>query len=227
VPAVSCFDRRSQISASEDFSSPYVRLIEKNVSLVNPFALLDKNLSRIMSTRNESPTLLLEQLHLSISLLGLLTERPADLDELILDNKELFLENRVSENADSREDAPEDDLEDVEIISAQDEKQRNPKVLRNKVLDRLAETLARYKSDPTANKGPILDSKHVSSTMMIVDEKHNKVKILCSKNEGLDQHNTTDDTDFLNSWKASMEHIARKGGFVYCKHPILLYVNLK
>ncbi|KAF1993802.1 hypothetical protein P154DRAFT_384427, partial [Amniculicola lignicola CBS 123094] len=85
------------------------------------------------------------------------------------------------------------------------------KVLRNKVLDRLAETLARYKSDRTVNKGPVLDPKHVSSTMMIIDEEHNKVKILCAKNEGLNQHNSTDDTDFLNCWKACMEHISKEG----------------
>ncbi|KAL9632463.1 MAG: hypothetical protein Q9164_005307 [Protoblastenia rupestris] len=163
-----------------------------------------------MSTPVERHALLLEQLHLSICLLGLLAKHPANLDELVLDHK-AFLEKGTSDNANSGEGYPEEDLEDVEIISAEDMKERNPKALRNKVLDRLAETLARYKSDRTVNKGPILDPKHVSSTMMIIDEEHNKVKILCAKNEGLDQHNSTDDTDFLSSWKACMEHISREG----------------
>ncbi|KAG9236236.1 hypothetical protein BJ875DRAFT_457146 [Amylocarpus encephaloides] len=47
--------------------------------------------------------------------------------------------------------------------------------------------------------------------MMIIDEEHNKVKILYAKNEGLDQHNSTDDTDFLGSWKAYIERISREG----------------
>jgi hypothetical protein len=128
----------------------------------------------------------------------------------------LYRSHRSATN--SGEGYPEEDWEDVEIISAEDMKERNPKALRNKVLDRLAETLARYKSDRTVNKGPILDPKHVSSTMMIIDEEHNKVKILCAKNEGLDQHNSTDDTDFLSSWKACMERISREGKLMYCQH---------
>jgi hypothetical protein len=180
---------------------------------LSPYSM---RLSQIMSTPVESHALLFEQLHLSICLLGLLAERPANLDELVLDHKEAFLEKDTSDNTDSREGFPEEDLEDVEIISAEDMKERNHKVLRNKVLDRLAETLARYKSDRKVNKGPVLDPKHVSSTMMIIDEEHNKVKILCAKNDGLDQHNSTDDTDFLSSWKACMERISREGKLMYC-----------
>ncbi len=171
-----------------------------------------------MSTPVEGHALLLEQLHPSICLLRLLAERLANLDELLLDHKETFLEKGTSDNADSGEGYPEEDLEEVEIISVEDMKERNPKVLRNKVLDRLAEILARHKSDFTANKGPILDPKHVSSTLMIIDEEHNKVKILCAKNEGLDQNNSTDDTDFLGSWKACMERISRKSKLMYCQH---------
>ena len=37
-------------------------------------------------------------------------------------------------------------------------------------------------------------------------------------NEGLDQHNSTDDTDFLSSWKACMERISREGKLMYCQH---------
>ncbi|TVY35196.1 hypothetical protein LSUB1_G005388 [Lachnellula subtilissima] len=164
-----------------------------------------------MSTPVERHALLLEQLHSSICLLGLLAERPANLDGLLLDHKEAFLEKGTSDNADSGEGYPEEDLEDVEIISAEDIKDRDTKALRSIVLDRLAETLARYKSDRAVKKGPILDPKHVSSTMMIIDEEHNMVKILCAKNEGLDQRNSTDDTDFLSCWKACMERISREG----------------
>ncbi|KAI9781877.1 MAG: hypothetical protein M1839_005671 [Geoglossum umbratile] len=47
--------------------------------------------------------------------------------------------------------------------------------------------------------------------MMIVYDDKNKVKILCAKNEGLAQGNSTGHTDFLNSWKACMERISRAG----------------
>lgn len=201
-------------SPGKVFSSLEVRLIEKTFSLVMTWT----RLSRIMTTSDGSQTLLLEQLHPSICLLELLTGRPANLDELIIDSKKSSLVSDISDTADSGECDLEEDLKDVEIISAEDAKQHHPKILRNKVLDRLAETLARYKSDPNVNSGPILDPKHVSSTMMIIDEKHNKVEILCAKNEGLDQHDSTDDTDFLNSWKTSMERIARKGDFIHCRH---------
>lgn len=140
-----------------------------------------------MSTPVERHALLPEQLHLSICLLRLIAERPANLDELLIDHKEASLEKTISDNSDSGEGCPEEDLEDLEIISAEDMKGGNPKPLRDEVLDRLAETLARYKSNRTTNKGPILDPKHVCSTMMIVDEENNKVKILCAKNKGLDQ----------------------------------------
>ena len=171
-----------------------------------------------MSAPIERHALLLEQLHASVCLFRLLAERPANLDELFLDHKEAFLEKGAFDNADNEESYPKEDLEDVDIISAEDIEEHSAKALRNKVLDRLAEILARYKSDRTVDKGPILDPKHVSSTMMIIDEEHNKVKILCAKNEGLNQHNSTDDTDFLGSWKACMERISREGKVMYCQH---------
>lgn len=83
--------------------------------------------------------------------------------------------------------------------------------LRDKVLDRLAETLARFKSDPDGNRGFPLGSKHVSSTMMIVYHQSTRVKFLCAKNEGLDQGDTTEDTDFLDSWRKCMECISKTG----------------
>jgi hypothetical protein len=167
-----------------------------------------------MSTTFERNILLLEQLHPSICLLRLLVERPANLDELVLDYKKASSETSNSDDAESGEDDLVEGLDDVEIISFEAMKERDLKDLRNRVLDRLAEILARYKSDRTVKKGPILDPKHVSSTMMIMDAKHNKVIILCAKNEGLNQNNSTDDTDFLSSWKACMERISSGGKVV-------------
>jgi hypothetical protein len=147
-------------------------------------------------------------LHAAICLLKLITARPANLDELLIDVKEPVAENTSS--SDEAEDDTEG-LEDIEISSTDDEKNRDLGTLQNKVLDRLAEILARYKSNPKGGKGSILDPKHVSSTMMIMYGEENRVKILCAKNEGLAQGNSTDDIDFLNSWKACMERISRAG----------------
>ena len=151
-----------------------------------------------MSTSIEHHALPFEQLHPSICLLRLLAERPASLDNLVLDHKET-LENSAFDNPDSEEGDSEGEPEGVDRLGAEDMEERSPKVLRDKVLDRLAETLANYKSDRTIDKGTVPDSKHVSTTMMIMNEQNNSVKILCAKNEGLDQHNSTDDTEFLSS----------------------------
>lgn len=126
-----------------------------------------------------------------------------------MDSLELAEKTSDDDDADDTE-----NLEDVEISSTDDEKKHNLDALRNKVLDRLAETLARYKSDPKGGKGSILDPKYVSSTMMIMYDDENKVKILCAKNEGLAQGYSTDDTDFLNSWKACIERISRAGKLI-------------
>jgi hypothetical protein len=150
------------------------------------------------------------QLHKAICLLSLITARPADLDDLPVDSKEPETKDASSETEDDAE-----DLEDAEISNPEDEKKRNLDVLRNKVLDRLAETLARYKSDPRGGKGSTPDAKHVASTMMIMYDDEHKVKILCAKNEGLDQGKSTEDSDFLNSWKGCMERIARAGELIY------------
>ena len=171
-----------------------------------------------MSTPAKRHALLLEQLRLSVCLLRLLTERPENIDDLDLDHKEAFSKKGITDNADSGDAYPEEDLENIESIGDEDMEESRPKILRDKVLDRLAEILARYKSDRKFIRGPILDPKHVSGTMMIVDEENNKVKILCAKNEGLNQYNSTDDTDFLSSWKACMEHIANEGRSLYCQH---------
>ncbi|KAF7182837.1 hypothetical protein CNMCM7691_002581 [Aspergillus felis] len=97
-----------------------------------------------------------------------------------------------------------EELEDVDCLldtGTRDEQYRTE--LQNKVLDRLAETLARFKSSPKARA---IDSKHVSSTMMIVYKDENRVEIICSKNEGLDDV----DKGFLDEWQKCMQEIARK-----------------
>ena len=88
--------------------------------------------------------------------------------------------------------------------------QATPAVMQSRVLDRLAEILARYKTDPKTNRGLRLDAKHVSSTMMIVDLKKNMVKILSAKNEGIDQMGFLADTDFLTAWKEYMEGVSQR-----------------
>jgi len=151
-----------------------------------------------MSILIERHALLLEQLYSSIYLLKLLTERSINLDELVLDYKEVFLKKSTFDNANNREDYSEEDLKDIEIISAEDIKERNFKALRDKVFDRLIKTLTRYKSDYIINKGFILDLKYIFNTMMIINEEYNKVKILYIKNKRLNQYNSTDDIDFLS-----------------------------
>ena len=98
-----------------------------------------------------------------------------------------------------------EELEDLQAIVADRDEQQHLAELQSKILDRLAETLARFKSDPKARKS--IDAKHVSSAMMIVYQKNERVKILCSKNEGLD----IEDNAFLRDWKNCMETIAKKG----------------
>lgn len=155
---------------------------------------------------------LIEQLHLSICLLTLLTKRPSNLDELNLDQMGKDDSNgpqepNASADLEIEETHLEDDMDGFEDILVEHSKEH----LRDKVLDRLAETLARYKTVRTGGGGPVLDSKHVSSTMMVVDEQHNRVRILCPKNEGLDQDGSPDDTAFLEAWRVWMERISKQG----------------
>jgi hypothetical protein len=118
------------------------------------------------------------ELHAAIFLLGLITARPANLDGLLIEGEEPVAEKTsFDDDVEDGIEIPEDD----EISSTDDEKKRDLDALRNKVLDRLAETLAKYKSDPKEVKGHILDPKHVSSTMMIKYDDKNKVKILGAK----------------------------------------------
>ncbi|KAL3422702.1 hypothetical protein PVAG01_06858 [Phlyctema vagabunda] len=154
-----------------------------------------------------------DHLRAGICLLALITTRPANLDELLSegDINDIYAEGKAVDDDDDTKNEIDEYFEGPRVISSNDEDEHSLHKLRDKVLDRLAETLARYKSDPRAGGGPVLDPKHVASTMMITYSQENKVKILCSKNEGLNQGNSTDDTDFLNSWKVCMERISKAG----------------
>lgn len=105
-----------------------------------------------------------------------------------------------------------DDLEEETEVANNGEKEKQWcfATLKNKVLDRLAETLARFKTEPKGTRKSFLDPKHVSSTMMNIYQQLKKVEFLCTKNEGLNQGDTSD-TGFLNSWKLCIKNLSKKG----------------
>ena len=165
-----------------------------------------------------------EDLEDAICFLALITGRPPDLEGLPVLGKAVYRKNENLERTSgvnhiqaskseaeaiqmeiSDVDDSVEELEDLQVVNTDKDEQQYLFELQTKVLDRLAETLARFKSDPKAKKSP--DAKHVSSTMMIVYKGEERVKILCSKNEGLDK----EDKAFLREWKYCMEAIAKKG----------------
>ncbi|OJJ05981.1 hypothetical protein ASPVEDRAFT_87303 [Aspergillus versicolor CBS 583.65] len=95
-------------------------------------------------------------------------------------------------------------LEDECCLDIERDKQQAISKLQNNLLDRLAETLARYKSKPGQGGK---DAKHVAATMMIPFEEEEWVEIVCAKNEGLDRA----DEIFLQKWKKCMERMAING----------------
>lgn len=100
---------------------------------------------------------------------------------------------------------------EVELASADKEVVLNS--LKRNALDRLAEILARFKTDRMAqlkgeaNETKNLDAKHVASTTMIEDKKGGRVMILCSKNNGIDSL----DQEFLANLKEKLEYISKGG----------------
>jgi hypothetical protein len=163
-------------------------------------------------------------------MLALITERPQDFDELLPGNDRSGVgsndniptgarpsKTEVRSTVSAVDSDFEDSAEDPEAIEVDEGVNEQPSlaVLQDRVLDRLAETLARFKSDPGGNTPFPLDPKHVSSTMMIVYPQSNRVMLLCAKNEGLDQGGTTEDTDFLDSWRKCMECISKRGNQSY------------
>ena len=153
----------------------------------------------------------------AICLLALLTRRPPDIEEILPQRPKDASEERPVEQgqsevhdaetllAESDADVDEaDELDNSQAIDADPENQQSLIQLKNKVLDRLAETLARFKSEPGTTS---VDAKHVASTMMITYESEERVKILCSKNEGLDKM----DKSFLRQWTCCMQTMAKQG----------------
>jgi len=186
-----------------------------------------------------------ENFHSAICLLALITQRPPDLDKLLGESQTegpqshpvrsqttVSLANDQDSNLDEYfnvVDEEHDDDFELDVTTGDVKNQVCITELQNKVLDRLAETLARFKSDRRL-KGSVLDSKHVASTMMITYDQGTRVEFLCAKNEGLDQEKHSndnqkggsrgDDTSFLASWKRHMEGIASQGEFPP-RHPDL------
>ena len=140
----------------------------------------------------------------AICLLALISDRPPGLEEST-QQTELNGIDRELESYPNDEEF--DDPEDPTVLGTDPEHEQYRIHLKNQFLDRLAETLARFKTDGQAKTSN--DAKHVSAAMMVCYEDEGRVKILCAKNEGLEQ----EDEDFLARWKLLMESIARKGSF--------------
>ncbi|KAK5110584.1 hypothetical protein LTR85_000984 [Meristemomyces frigidus] len=131
----------------------------------------------------------------AICLLALFTDRHPDPEHYV---------STVDFHASTRcEDEGDDWGEDEEALATIDNAQ-DEQLWYTKVLDRLAETLARFKTDRGKKKN--LDAKHVAATLMVIDTQRQKVKIICAKNEGLDKKDET----FLHEWKGCMEGISSK-----------------
>lgn len=92
--------------------------------------------------------------------------------------------------------AADDDHSDLELDDEEDTEtvQNSLNNLREKLLDQLAETLARIKAD----------AKHVSATMLLKSDKDAQVRVLCAKIHDPDFV----DRDFLHNWKRCLETIA-------------------
>lgn len=135
----------------------------------------------------------------AICLLALISDRPPGSEK---STREMDKEPGTYSNEEEF-----DDLEDPSVLGSDPENEQYRIKLRNQFLDRLAETLARFKSDVPAKTS--IDAQHVSAAMMVCYENEELVKIYCAKNEGLKK----EDDDFLARWKTYMEGIAKKGLF--------------
>lgn len=138
----------------------------------------------------------------AICLLALISDRSPGLEESTQEMEPSDIDRELESYPNDDEF---DDLEDPTVLGADPKHEQYYIELKNQFLDRLAGTLARFKTDAQA-KTPN-DAKHVSAAMMVCYEDEERVKIFCAKNEGLEQ----DDEDFLAKWKLLMESIARKG----------------
>ncbi|RKK79213.1 hypothetical protein BFJ71_g16289 [Fusarium oxysporum] len=77
--------------------------------------------------------------------------------------------------------------------------------LKDMLVDRLAEILARFKSSPKSGNQ---DAKHVSSVILIEHAGNDGITFICAKNNGLDEQ---DKEDFLPKWKNLMERASQSG----------------
>lgn len=145
-----------------------------------------------------------QSLENAICLLALISNRPQGLEE---STQEAEAREIDKESQFYASDEGFDDPEDPNVLGTDPKHEQYPIELKNQFLDRLAETLARFKSDIRAKTSK--DAKHVSATMMVCYENEEHVKIFCAKNEGLEK----EDHAFLARWKLRMEGIARKGSF--------------
>jgi hypothetical protein len=167
-----------------------------------------------MGNEHIRPSPAKEDLYAALSVLALITERLPDLDL----QREPGSESEEPKNSDllpRGRPAPvpntrSDENHELDLSEAEDgrDSESTNEYLRSKVLDRLAEVLARFKSVPGRGVNSSLGSKHVSSTLMFYNE--TKVRILCAKNEGFDQEDS-DDSDFLAHWARWMQSISEKG----------------
>lgn len=140
----------------------------------------------------------------AICLLASIPDRPPDPEGLNQEESEASDMDRNSES-DLYDEISDDDIEYPTVLDTNSKGDQYLTELKNQFLDRLAEILARFKTNPKAKKSK--DAKHVSATMMACHEAKESVKIFCAKNEGLDH----EDRKFLSEWKQHMENIAKKG----------------
>lgn len=137
-------------------------------------------------------------------LLATIPDRPPDPEGLNHEGSEASDLDRKSES-DLYDESSDDDIGVPTGSETTSKSDQYLTELKDQFLDRLAEILARFKTDPKAKKSK--DAKHVSATMMACHEAKESVKIFCAKNEGLDH----EDRKFLSEWKQHMEDIAKKG----------------
>ena len=165
-----------------------------------------------------------QNLEAAISLLALVTDRVQDESTTELAAQKTQDTTSVSRapaslqnehGAVTRSQRSDGDTQDVEIEELSDSddydiegiKGADQALLLNKALDRLAEILSRYKSDPSSRKLRKLGPSHVAGTLLMIPQNGKPTKILCSKNEGLDDK----DKVFIRNWADCMQLIAANG----------------
>jgi hypothetical protein len=137
-----------------------------------------------MHAEPDSFTSTQELLQAGICLLALLTERPQDLGQVETGHQRLCVEYSEDTLNDAEKGVASDDegdTEELELIDTEDDvgEQLYLISLPTKLLDRLAEMLARFNTDQKEHDGPILDAKHVSATMIVISITPSRVRICC------------------------------------------------